>query len=146
MNVRFKLVLAGLSLLGSLTLARAQDRVAPPRHLALQEAVQLALKHNHVARIAELQVEEKQHAKDVARSAYFPTLRNESRVFNVTDTQFIEIGAGSLGTVAGTPIPQRSVILNQGGKTFVTSGTGLVQPLTPLFTKVKPANDAARAD
>jgi outer membrane protein TolC len=38
------------------------------------------------------------------------------------------------------------VILNQGGKTFVTSGTGLVQPLTQLFTRVKPANEAASAE
>jgi outer membrane protein TolC len=64
----------------------------------------------------------------------------------VTDTQFIQIGAGSLGTVGGTPIPTLPTTLNQGGKTFVTSGTGLSQPLTPLFTRVKPANDAAEAD
>jgi outer membrane protein TolC len=87
-----------------------------------------------------------QHAKEKAKSAYFPTIKNESRVFTVTDTQFIQIAAGSLGTVAGTPIPASSVILNQGGETFVTSGTGLVQPLTQLFTRVKPANEAARAD
>jgi outer membrane protein TolC len=146
MNARIRLLLACLLFFVASTFAQTPEHPAASRHISLQEAVQLALKHNHVARIAELQVEEKQHAKDVARSAYFPTVRNESRVFNVTDTQFIEIGAGSLGTVAGTPIPERSVILNQGGKTFVTSGTGLVQPLTPLFTKVKPANDAARAD
>jgi outer membrane protein TolC len=146
MNARIKLLLVSLSFLAALTIARAQNHPAPPRHITLQEAVQLALKHNHLVRITALQVEEKQHAKDVARSAYFPTVRNESRVFNVTDSQFIELPAGSLGTAAGTPIPERSVILNQGGKTFVTSGTGLVQPLTQLFTKVKPANDAARAD
>jgi outer membrane protein TolC len=146
MNARGKLLLACLSLFVASSLARAQEPAAPARHITLQEAVQLALKHNHIARIAQLQVEEKQHAKDVARSAYFPTIRNESRVFNVTDTQFIQIAAGSLGTVGGTPIPQSSVVLNQGGHTFVVSGTGLDQPLTQLFTRVKPANDAARAD
>jgi outer membrane protein TolC len=126
--------------------ARAQNVQPTPRHITLAEAVQLALKHNHIVRIAGYKVEESQHAKEVARSAYFPTIRNESRVFNVTDTQFIEIPAGALGTVAGTPIPARPAILNQGGKTFVTSGTMLSQPLTQLFTRVKPSNEVAQAD
>jgi len=125
---------------------RAQSSEPTPRHITLSEAVQLALKHNHTVRIAGYTVEESQHAKDVARSGYFPSLTNQSQIFRVTDTQFIQIGAGSLGTVAGTAIPVQPVTLNQGGKTFVTSGTQLSQPLTQLFTRVKPANDAARAD
>ncbi len=125
---------------------RAQNESATPRHISLQEAVQLALKHNHLVRIAGFQVEEKQHATEVARSAYFPKVQNDSRVFTVTDSQFIQIPAGSFGTVAGAPIPASPVTLNQGGHTFVTSGTMLVQPLTQLFSKVKPANEAARAE
>ncbi len=147
MNAPSKMLIAGLLFLGSITFARAQDQpVTSAHHLTLQEAVQLALKHNHVVRIAGLRVEEMQHAKEKAKSAYFPTIKNESRVFTVTDTQFIQIPAGGLGTVAGTPVPNSSVILNQGGLTFVTSGTGLVQPLTQLFTRVKPANEAASAE
>jgi outer membrane protein TolC len=147
MNARSKILTAGLLFLVSLTFARAQDQAATsPRHLTLLEAVQLALKHNHVVRIAGLRVEEMQHAKEKAKSAYFPTIKNESRVFTLTDTQFIQISGGSLGTVAGTPIPNSSVILNQGGLTIVTSGTGLVQPLTQLFTRVKPQNEAASAE
>jgi outer membrane protein TolC len=146
MNARIKFLMAGLSFFGALTPTQAQDKAAASRHITLQEAVQLALKHNHMVRIAGFQVEEKQHAKDVARSGYFPTVRNESRVFDVTDTQFIQIAAGSLGTAAGSPIPERSVVLNQGGHTFVLSGTTLTQPLTQLFSKVKPSNDAARDD
>jgi outer membrane protein TolC len=126
--------------------ARAQNAEPPPRKMTLPEAVQLALKHNHVVRIAGLQVQEKQHAKEAARSGYFPQITNESQVLRVTDTQFIDIPAGSLGTVGGTPIPTAPAVLNQGGKTFITSGTGLVQPLTQLFTRVKPSNDLARAD
>ena len=145
MNARTKLLIVGLSFISLVPLARAQE-AATPRHITLQEAVQLALKHNHYVRIANLQVEEKQHAKDVAKSGYIPTIRNESRLFEVTDTQFIEIAAGSLGTVASTPIPTQSVVLNQGGHTFITSGTTLAEPLTQLFTRVKPANDIARAD
>ena len=147
MNARSKILTAGLLFLGSLTFARAQERAATSaRRLTLQEAVQLALKHNHVVKIAGLRVEEMQHAKEKAKSAYFPTIKNESRVFTLTDTQFIQISGGSLGTVAGTPIPNSSVILNQGGLTIVTSGTGLVQPLTQLYTRVKPANEAASAE
>jgi outer membrane protein len=116
-----------------------------PRQISLDEAVQLALKHNHVVRISEFRVEEKQHTKDLARSAYFPILRNDSNLAYVTDTQFIGIPAGSLGTVGGTPIPGSTAILNQGGRTLVTSGTGLTQPLSELW-KTKSANDVAAAD
>ena len=126
--------------------ARAQNAEPAPLKITLPEAVQLALKNNHVVRIAGLEVQVKQHAKEAARSGYFPTITNESRVLRVTDTQFIAIPAGSLGTVGGTPIPTVPAILNQGEKTFITSGTGLVQPLTQLFTRIKPSNDFARAD
>jgi outer membrane protein TolC len=124
----------------------AQETKSPePRHITLKEAVELALKHNHVVRIAEYSVQEKGHAKDVARSAYFPLLRNDSTLAHLTDTQFVGVPAGSLGTVEGTPIPAQSVILNQGDLTIVTSGTQLTQPLGELW-KVKSANDVARAE
>src|SRR5215469_520113 len=113
---------------------------AQPRHLRLDDAVQLALKHNHLVRIASLKVEEEQHAKEVARSAYLPLIRNDSFFAHLTDTQNIGIPAGSLGTVAGTKIPSSAVIINQGALTFATVGTGLTQPLTQLF-KIKSAND-----
>src|SRR5216684_1105912 len=129
------------------TVAAAQDGASAPaaRNITLQEAVQLALRHNHVVRIAGFQVEEKQHAKDEARSSYFPTLRNDSSVRHLTDTEFIAIQAGSLGSPANTAIPGRTVVLNQGAKTSVTSGTQLTQPLTQYF-KFKPQNDIARAE
>src|SRR5262249_17367509 len=99
-----------------------------------------------LVRIAALKVAEKQDAKEIAKSAYLPSIRNESVIARITDTQFIEIARGSLGTVAGTPIPQTSDVLNQGGRTLVTSGTTLAQPLSQLFTRIKPANRAAQAD
>jgi outer membrane protein TolC len=111
----------------------------------LQGAVQLALKHNHVVRIARSGVEEKRYAKDVARSSYFPVLRNESTFVHLTDTQFIEIPSGGLGVFGAVFIPQQPLILNQGGLNLTTSGTGLVQPLTQLL-KVKAGNDIARAE
>jgi outer membrane protein TolC len=139
------MLVAAVLFLG-LTCALAQQTgPSAPRTINLHEAVELALKRNHVVRIASLKIEEDQHAKEVARSAYFPVVRNDSTFVHVTDTQNIEIPAGALGVLSGTPIPGGPVILNQGGKTFETSGTGLVQPLTQLF-KIKAGNDVARAD
>jgi len=138
-------LIVALVLSGAFAGAAEPDKTPSQRHITLQEAVQLALRHNHVVRVAGFQVEEKQHAKDAARSSYFPTLRNDSSVVNVTDTQFIAIPAGSLGIVANTPIPSRTDVLNQGGNTFITSGTQLTQPLTQ-YLKFKPQNDIARAE
>ena len=146
MSFRSKALNAVLFVSSFAVSAGAQNTASAPRHITLPEAVQLALKQNHVVRIAGLKVDEKQDAKDVARSAYLPSIRNESRILRVTDTQFIEIARGSLGTVAGTPVPETSDVISQGGRTFVTSGTGLVQPLSQLFTRIKPENEAAQAD
>jgi outer membrane protein TolC len=146
MNFRGKALVVILFLSSFALSVRAQTTEKAARHITLAEAVQLALKQNHVVRIAELEVEAKQHAKEIARSGYFPSVTNESRILTVTDSQFIQIPAGRFGTVDGTPIPAQSMTLNQGGKTFVTSGTTLSQPLTQLFTRIKPANDAAQAD
>jgi outer membrane protein TolC len=145
MNSRAAKLCAFLIFLQAGSVAAQEANPHTPRRITLEEAVQMALKHNHVVRIAAYKVEEKEHAKDIARSAYFPVLRNDSNLLRVTDTQFIGIPSGSLGTVSGTSLPERSVILNQGGKTIVTSGTQLTQPVTDLL-KIKPANDIAAAE
>jgi outer membrane protein TolC len=153
MNTRIALLCALLACFHVQLISAQQTDQAPKkepgepaaRRITLDEAVQLALKHNHIVRIAGYKVEEKEHAKDVARSAYFPALRNDTNVLKVTDTQFIGIPTGALGTVDGTEVPGRSVTLNQGGKRFLTSGTSLTQPLTELL-KIKPANDIAAAE
>lgn len=146
MNFCMRVLAIILFLFGLAASAGAQTAEPGLRHITLPQAVQLALKHNHVVRIAGFQVQEKQHAKEFARSGYFPSVTNESRVFTVTDTQFIQIPVGSLGTAAGSPIPAQSAIINQGGRTFITSGTMLSQPLTQLLTRVKPSNEIARED
>ncbi|HET7106793.1 MAG TPA: TolC family protein [Candidatus Acidoferrum sp.] len=134
-----------LALLCAGPLSAQEAKSRETRHLTLEEAVQLALKHNHVVRIAAFSVQEKEHTKDVARSAYFPLLRNDSTLAHLTDTQFIGVPAGGFGTVGGTPVPTQSTILNQGGLTAVTSGTSLTQPLSGLW-KIKSANDVAAAE
>ncbi len=127
-------------------LAEAEEGDTPAvRHMTLQEAVQLAMKHNHDIRIAGYTVEERRQAKAVAKSSYFPSIRNDSSFLHVTDTELIQIKAGSLGVAGGTSIPPADAIINQGGKTFTTSGTQITQPLTTLL-KIKQANDVAQAE
>lgn len=132
----------------SACIAAAQETsntALPPRHITLQEAVQLGLKHNHDIRIAGYTVEEREHAKQVARSAYFPSIRNDSSFMHATDTELIQIKSGSLGIAGGTPIPPVDATINQGGKNFITSGTQITQPLTGLL-KIRQANDVAQAE
>jgi outer membrane protein TolC len=145
MTTRILLIAITMFLGQARVLAQQAEGTAAPRIISLHEAVEMALKHNRVVRIATLHVDEEKHAKEVARSAYLPVLRNDSTFIHVTDTQIIEIPTGGLGTVGGTAVPPQSLIINQGGKTFETSGTGLTQPLTKLF-KIKAGNDVARAD
>src|SRR4051812_30834274 len=125
--------------------AQEIGKTAPSRHMTLQEAVQLALKHNHNVRIAGFSVEAKEQAKAFAKSSYFPSIRNDSSFMHVTDTQLVQIDAGSLGLADGTAIPPENRILNQGGRSMVTSGTQITQPLTTLL-KIRQANDVAQAE
>jgi len=129
----------------SLALADGAGDPAASRHITLQEALQLALKHNHDIRIAGYAVDEKQQAKEVAKSSYFPTLRNDSAFMRVTDTELIELRSGSLGAAVGASIPPVNDIINQGGRNLTTSGTQITQPLTSLL-KIKQANDVAQAE
>src|SRR5262245_22055331 len=108
---------------GFASVAGAQQRdAAAPRRLTLEEAVALALENNHHVRIAGFSVEEKQEAKKVARSAYFPTIRNETNAIRVTDTQLIAIPPGGLGAVGSSLIPPQNLIINQGGVNAITNG------------------------
>ena len=145
MKPKLLLLLTTPVLCGTLAFAGPPGNTPSTRHITLHEAVQLALQHNHAIRIAEYKVQEQQHAKEGAKSAYFPSIRNESNFIHLTDTQLIQINTGSLGTVAGSPVPTGNAIINQGGKDLVTSGTQLTQPLTTLL-KIRPVNDMAQAE
>jgi outer membrane protein TolC len=144
MNIRPLLILIVLSA-GQLCAVAQREEPSVPRTVSLQQAVEMALEHNHDVRLSSLKIEEDKHAKEVARSAYLPVLNNHSTFAHATDTQFIGIPAGVLGTVGGTAIPLRTLILNQGALNYALSDTNLTQPLTELF-KIKAANDVARAD
>ena len=144
MKRKMHLILA-LALSGTVAFAGDPGNTASPRHISLHEAVQLALQHNHLIRINQFKVEEKEHAKQAAKSEYFPSIRNESSFLRLTDTQLIQIYPGTLGTVGGSPIPPANSIINQGGRDLTTSGTQLTQPLTTLL-KIRRANDIAQAE
>ncbi len=145
MKWKSQVLLIILPLSAVFTFAGEPGDSASARHITLHEAVQLAMQHNHGVRIAEYKVDEKQHAKEVAKSAYFPTIRNDSNFVHLTDTQLIQIKEGSLGTVAGNLVPSGTATINQGGRDLTTSGTQLTQPLTTLL-KIRPMNDMAQAE
>ena len=138
-------LIAILFCVGTAVVFGQERRATAPRLITLRDALELASQNNHRVRLARLAVDEKQRARDVARSGYFPVVRADSGVTHVTDTQLVEIPSGSLGTVGNGLIPPQPLILNQGGHSSATFGTGVSQPLTQLL-KVSAANSIARAD
>jgi outer membrane protein TolC len=134
------LLIAGLT-----ALTAAPENAAELRRLTLQQAVQLALSQNHALRIARLKVTENTQKKAGERSAYFPSITNQSNVLHVTDLQNIAIPAGALGTAGGGLVPAQSTTLPQGQKTFFTSGTQISQPLTQLI-RIRAVNRIAAAE
>jgi outer membrane protein TolC len=115
------------------------------RHMTLSEAVRLAIDQSRLLKIARLRVSESEERKAGERSAYFPSLKNESNILHVTDLQNISIPTGAFGNVGGAPVPSRETLLPQGRDTFYTSGTQLSQPLTQLI-RIHDANRIAAAE
>ena len=77
------------------------------RHLTLSEAVHMAIEQSRLLKIARLKVSESEARKAGARSAYFPSLKDESNILHVTDLQNISIPAGAFGNVGGALVPSR---------------------------------------
>jgi outer membrane protein TolC len=115
------------------------------RRLTLTEAVHLAISQNRGLKIARLRVTESEQKKAGERSAYFPSIANQSNALHVTDLQNIGIPAGTLGTVAGSLVPAQNVVLPQGQRTLFSSGTMISQPLTQLI-RIHQANRIAAGD
>jgi outer membrane protein TolC len=130
--------------------AASAQQAAPlpltPVALTLTQAIDLALKQNRELKLAQLSVVDSERKKEIARSAYFPHIKNESSILHVTDLAGVEIPAGAFGNHPATGlIPGKNLFLDQGALTSYTSGTGLAQPLTQLF-KIRESNRAAIAD
>ena len=130
---------------GVATAFAVPQSAADARHLTLTEVVHLAVSQNRELKIARLRVTEYEQKKAEQRSAYFPSLKNESNVLHVTELQNISIPAGAFGSNAGSLVPSRNTILPQGQNTFFSSGTQLSQPLTQLI-RVHDENRIAAAD
>jgi outer membrane protein TolC len=130
---------------GVATAFAAAQSAADVRHLTLTEVVHLAVGQNRELKIARLRVTETEQKKAEQRSAYFPSIKNESNVLHVTELQNISIPAGAFGTNAGSLVPSRNTMLPQGQNTFYSSGTQLSQPLTQLF-RIRDENRSAAAD
>ncbi len=114
--------------------------------LTLPQAIDLALKQNRQIQLAQLAVDDSVHKKEIARSAYFPQIKNESTVLHITELEGVRFPAGAFGSPQSTgPIPSQSLVIDQGALTLYTSGTGLAQPLTQMF-KIHESNRAATAD
>jgi len=114
--------------------------------LTLSEAIDLALKQNRSLGLARLAVVDSEHKKEIARSAYFPHIKNESSVLHITELAGVEIPTGTFGVHPVTgPIPGSNLVIDQGALTSYTSGTGLTQPLTQMF-KIHQSTRAADAD
>jgi len=115
------------------------------RHITLNEAVHLALTQNHVVKIAKLKVAENAQKKAGQRSAYFPSIKNESNILRVTDLQNIGIPAGAFGGAGGSLVPAQGITIPQGQNTLFSSGTQVSQPLTQLI-RIRQANQIAAAE
>jgi outer membrane protein TolC len=117
-----------------------------PMPLTLPQAIDLALKQNRTLRLAGLSVTDTRYKKEVAQSAYFPRVSNDSKVIHVTELAGVEIPRGAFGVPSATgAIPSDTLFIGQGTSTSYTSGTQLTQPLTQMF-RIHEANRAATAD
>ena len=135
-----------LTIIATIVLTLGSAAGGQERKLTLQEAIGLALHQNHAVKIAHYGVAAELERQRSARSAYFPTLSNESNVLYVTDVERIEVPPGTFGAnPGGTLIPNSTVFLTQGQNAFQSSGTTLAQPLTQLI-KIHQANKIAAAD
>ena len=134
-----------LAVAGLAVLSAVPQKAAEVQRLTLTEAVHLAITHNRSLKIARLKVVENEQKKAGQRSAYFPSITNQTNALHVTDLQNIVIPAGALGTAAGLLNPAQNVGLPQGQKTLFSSGTMISQPLTQLI-RIHEANRIAAAE
>ena len=115
-------------------LAAAAQNTAEVWRLTLTDAVHLALTHNRELKIARLKVAETEQKRAQAKASYFPELKNESTFLHTTAFENIGIPAGAFGVFPSVgPVPASDTLIDQGRKTFATSGTMLAQPLTQLI-------------
>jgi len=129
----------------ALLLSATSALTAEVRRLRLAEAVRLAVEQNRTLKIARFKVQENEHRKEGARSAYFPTITNQSNALHISELQNLSVPPGAFGSVAGVPVPASDTALPQGKKTLFSSGTMVAQPLTQLL-RIHQENRIAAAE
>ncbi len=114
--------------------------------LTLTRALELASQHNRHLQLAALALKGAEEKRTIARSDYYPHIRNESMALHVTALEGVVVPAGAFGYSPSTGlIPGQTLTIGQGGQDAFTSGTGLVEPITQLLT-VHAGVKAATAD
>lgn len=118
--------------------AAASTATSPVRQtvaLTMPKALELAAQHNRHLQLASLAVKNAEEKRTLARSAYYPHIRNESSALYVTAVEGVVVPAGAFAHSAATGlIPDQTIKVGQGQQEAFTSGTGMIQPLTQLFT------------
>jgi len=132
---------------GQSTATRPSEKERRPTvALTLPEAIQMAMQHNRHLQLAQLGTADAEQKKFIARSDYYPHIKNESMAVHLTSLEGVVIPAGAFAQGASTGlVPSQTVRIGQGGADAFTSGTGLVQPITQLL-RVHAGVRAATAD
>lgn len=127
-----------------LTGARSFAQTDAP--VRMDEAVDLTAKQNRNLKLANLNVIGMEHKKEEAHSAYFPHIRNDSKMTYITELAGVVIPAGAFGDHSSTGlIPSRELFIDQASSLSYTGGTSLDQPLAQLF-RVRETNRASASD
>jgi outer membrane protein TolC len=106
----------------------------------------MAISQNRELKIARLKVVENEQKKAGTKASYFPEIKNQSNFLHTTALENIQIPAGAFGLVPNAGVvPNHNILIDQGNQTFVTSGTGLSQPLTQLI-RIRQANRIATSE
>jgi len=142
-NPRFKIQATAPLLLLALLAAAAH---AEPRHITLDEALQLAANRNSTVRLAQLKSKEADARITQARANYFPAVNNLSEAVHAGHTSTLDIPMGSLGVYSGAgAIPGKNIAIQLGNQNSIESLTLATQPVTQLF-KIHSGVSVAKAD
>ena len=122
--------------------ARAQDRT-----VTLDEARAMAMQKNSSVAIAEQKAKEADARLTKAHADYFPVVSNQSYWLHTSQTEFMTIPQGSMGTYASTgPIPTNDVRIKLGEQNFGVMTTTAEQPVTQMFFKIRADVKSAEAE
>ncbi len=141
-----KVILRGaISLLAALD-CNGQSAQRETTTLTLGQAIDLALKNNHLLAIGGYKVVERTSARRAVMSDYYPKVSNSSSYLHFTQSSALQFSQGAFGTFPGLgTLPSKNLIVPQGDLDNIVSRSQIAQPITQLF-KIHDANRAATAE